>query len=701
MSSWRTLTVLALVAGCAAQTDEVPAHERDSELPVLQVIEGVYDGNSFSFRTLTQEELGDDVELSEIAGLEQPLVDIPSFGCSTCTGSDYVAFSNVQGARHAITNGAAVDGAALWTAATASTCGAVPTTGVCQRVRMRNLYSTQLERVYAELTQLSPTGSTTAVSIPVQPYGAPADFGLAAPAVANARWRGGEIGRLSPSTGGVTNWWAFTGTTPAGSNFTFTFRLQVRGQIVSATRRANLAGSDDPATNYPARTSGAARNLSQVGMSSNGRYVVFSTNAAALTGGRTNFNVVRHDMQTGDNLVVNMVDGGTTVAEGCIATDPSISEDGTRVTFLSEGCTLIGALGAPPAGLPQAYVRDLSANTTRLVSASTSAGYSNERAVSARISGNGQVVVFESRATNLVAGTPPVDANRARNCVEVYRRDLATNSTIHVSAIAGTALNSPSGFTPICNRFAPAGAKPDLERGGNRIVFQSFQPLEASDTNGDADIYVYRQGFGSADIYRISLSNAGAQLAAPTGFDWPAITPSGNFVAFSASASGVIGASSGKQLYRRQFGRTAHSSLVRVTVSPSGAVGAGGTGTDPLVPVLSESGRFVTFASSMTNLLSAATAGSRMFTCDLQATSTQLRRCFITGTAQMTPSSTFVSTVVGGGSRHALACPNENEACYLAYNTDCSGWTALANGSVQIAVSPVGDPRDQMTEPTP
>lgn len=698
----RLLVILGLV-GCVAPTDDLPAYEREAELPVLQVLEGVYDGESFSFRTLTQEELGDEVELPDVAGLEQPLVDVPSFGCATCTGSDYVAFSNVTGERRAITNGAAVSGTPIWSASDAAICGAVPTTGVCQRIRMRNLYAgSQLERVYAELTSLTPTGSTTAVQIPAQPFAAPADFGLAAPAVANARWRGGEIGRSSPTTGGVTNWWAFTGSTPSGSTFTFSFRLQVRGQIVSPTRRANVVGNDDPAANYPAVTSGAVRNNSQIGMSSNGRFVVFSTNAPALTGGRSNFNIVRHDMQTGENLVVNMVDGGTTIAEGCIATDPSVSEDGNRVSFSSEACTLIPSLGAPPAGLPQAYVRDIAANTTRLISASSTGGYSNERVFSSRLSGNGLVAVFESRATNLLVGQPAIGGTRARNCIEVYRRDLAANTTIHASAVAGTTLNAAAGFAAVCNRFAPAGAKPDIERNGARIIFQSFQPLDPADSNGDADIYVYRHGAGpTADVYRISLSNTGAQLASPTGFDWPAITPSGNFVAFSGSASGVIGASSGKQLYRRQFGRLAHSSLVRVTVSPSGAVGAGGLGTDPLVPVLSETGRFVTFSSTMTNLIAPNfSSGPRLFSCDLQAASSALRRCFVAGTAQMTPSSGFTHTIVQGGSRHALACPNENEACFAAYITDASGWT-FANGTAQIAVSPLGDPRDQMTGPLP
>lgn len=698
---WATRVALVTIVGCAQDAPQVPINDGTAiELPVIQVVLGEFDGRDFHFHTLQP---GETVEVGDVGRGTSQLVDLASYGCTgaACTGDDYVAFSNVPDTRRSVVNGGQQGSDVIWTSADGLNCGSPPSTGVCQGIRMRNLYGTQLERVYASLTTLTPTGSTTAVSVPFQPWGASSDFGVA-PTITNAMWRAGTVGRNSPETGGVTQFWSFTGTTPPSTNFTFRFAVQVRGQIVNATRRATVVGADDPTLDYPALTSGNSTN-NNIDITPDGRYVVFTTGSTALTGQTGNY-VVRHDMLTGENLVLNMLDGTTQVIPGCTSSNPSISADGNRIAFQNQRCQLasIGGVGRNW----HIYVRDVAAQTTTLVSVNTSGGYANRNSQIPRISQDGNVVVFHSNSGNLVAGYPASGGTRPTSCHEVFRRDLSAGTTVHVSAIDGTPLNDPAGYAPTCSGLngAPAGREPDVSADGSVIVFRGHQPLEGADTNDDYDVFVYRHNGATADVYRVSLSNGGAQVASPTDFDHPAISPDGNVVAFSSNAAGIIGAGNGnRHVYRRSATRGANGTISRVTVTAAGVLGAGAAGGSPY-PVLSQTGRFVGFFSNFTNLATPySISGTNFFVCDTEATTADLRRCFVTNTVQLTSSSSFLRMsggAVNTGGRPGMACPNENEACYAAYQMTASNATGLSNGGAQVWVSPIGDPRYQMPAPS-
>lgn len=699
------VAAMAAATGCGDQA-AIPAHDGVVEdLPVLQVVLGHFDGNSFSFHTLQPEDRLDPRTLelvpSEVASTASALVDLDSYGCTgaACTGDDYVAFSNVPDTRRVIVNGAAQDGDALWTAADALNCGSPPTTGVCQGIRMRNLYTTQLERVYASLIELAPSGDTTAVTVPLQPWGAAADFGAAA-TFPNGMWRAGTIGRSSPETSGVTMHWAFNGETPDGSRLNFRFLVQVRGQIVHGTRRATVVGVDDPTADYPPLPSGSVV-TGNIDITPNGRFVVFASSDPTLTGQVGRY-IVRHDMETGENLVLNMLDGTATVVAGCSSNNPSISADGNLVAFENENCRLSSLPGV--GSNLHIYVRNIASQSTILVTTNTSGGYANGNSLFPRISQNGNTVVFQSNATTLISGFPATTATRTIACSEIYRRDLSTGVTTHVSAIDGTTLNDVAGFAPICSgvKETPAGHNADISADGSTIVFLGKAPLEASDTNGDSDVYVYVHNGATADVYRVSLSAAGAQVASPTNFGRPAVSPDGNVVAFSSPAAGIVGAGNGlRHVYRRSSLRGANTSVRRVTVAPGGALGVGGDGGTPY-PVLSQTGRFVGFFSTFTNLATPYSSGSgeNFFACDTEATTPDLQRCFVANVVELSPGAGFTRVAGGTGSgvRPGMACPNENSPCYVAYIK--SGSAPLANGARQVWVSPIGDPRFQMPRPS-
>jgi Tol biopolymer transport system component len=709
------MVLLALVpSACMGSPSDIPVDEvdpgasviRGEDLPVIQIVEGTFDGTDLTFRTLQPDELiarglmadPNAVAADGVGVSEEALVDIPSHACtpSTCTGADYVAFSNVSGGKRAITNGAAVSNTPavpLWSGADAANCGAAPSTGVCQQVRMRNLYTTQLERVYADFLSITPTGTaTTAAAVRASPYTAPTDFGLN-PAVANGLFRAGEMGRSSPATGGVTMWWAFSGTATGTAMMTFSFLVQVRGLVVTPTVRANLAAGvlDAPASDYPTQTP-VPPLAANIGISGDGRLVTFA--GAGI--------VYLKNMSTGTL---------STIASGCTsASNPHISSNGNVVVFQAAGCDLTGE-GATTAS-PQIYAFDVSSSTTTLVSRSATGGYANGTSQLPRVNQDGTVVAFQSIATNLIAGMPV----RA-NCPEIFRFDRIGSTMSHASAIRfSDILNPAAGWDAGCTASSVAGIAPDISGDGNLIVFSSARPLDATaDTNGRGDIYAYDQaasdGSGAAIVYRVSMRSTGAQITTglTTGATGAAISADGSTIAFETDATDVVSgqttSSLRRHVYRRSSAEGDDATIVRVTRRVDDGEP---TGSAAGFPALSGSGRFVAFWSAATDTASVAgvftVAGSQLYVCDMEAPIMSLQRCWVASAMQPTASGGF-STLNGSAStgvRFGFAYPDELSAGYAAWQgAPTGGFGSMNNQGQQIFVSPVGDPRYQQPVITP
>lgn len=203
---------------------------------------------------------------------------------------------------------------------------------------------------------------------------------------------------------------------------------------------------------------------------------------------------------------------------------------------------------------------------------------------SATISGNNRYVVFASVASNLVPG----DTNGQQ---DIFVFDRQTDTTERVSVASdGTQANDVS-------------LKPSISADGRFVAFRSRASnlVAGADTNGYADVFVYdRQAH---TIERVTLAAAGTQTE---GTDAAAsISADGRYVAFNSNASNLVpGDTNGQQdvfVYDRQTNTTE-----RVSVSAEGAQGNGGT---RFAPAISADGRYVTFASSASNLVPGDTNG--------------------------------------------------------------------------------------------
>lgn len=366
-----------------------------------------------------------------------------------------------------------------------------------------------------------------------------------------------------------------------------------------------------------------------------------------------------------------------------VSTTPTLSDNGRRIAFISEGANLVAG-GAVPGG---AYVRDLDAGTTVQVNR-TLAGDASSRRVDAfmKISGNGRYVVFSSDDPNLVAG----DTNGG---TDVFVRDLQAGSTVRVNVTAAGAQVDANGN----------GTAVDISADGRFVLFQSGSDLTVS---GSALPNGYRwfvrdlqlatvvsipefDGFNGAvlsgdgqhaaildvdaGLYRVRVFDQGlgvrTVLAIPAGDGFvggrPALSHDGRYVAFVFRSATLLGgaAASANQigLVDAQAPDPA-TTLELVSRTAGGLPGDGGSSE----PQLSADGRYVLFTSrapALTNGVGQPCCGPAVALRDRVANTTSAASRDLNGTPIASPDVaaalsrdgatvafiTDIASVLGGG----------------------------------------------------
>ena len=167
------------------------------------------------------------------------------------------------------------------------------------------------------------------------------------------------------------------------------------------------------------QTGGGNKHSTGVCVSTNGRYVLFESDASDLVSGDGNerSDVFVRDCQTETtHLVSAAIVGGS---GNDASSDAVMTPGGRYVAFVSSATNLVAN---DTNGSPDVFVRDLQTQTTILVSAgATNATASVSPPV---ISADGRWVAYFSTARGLVAGV----SNISRG--EIYLRDVATGTTL-------------------------------------------------------------------------------------------------------------------------------------------------------------------------------------------------------------------------------------------------------------------------------
>lgn len=252
-------------------------------------------------------------------------------------------------------------------------------------------------------------------------------------------------------------------------------------------------------------------------LSSDGRYVAFSSKATNLVTGDTNSveDVFVKDRNTGTTTRVSIAADGTTQGNG-ISSNPSVSSDGRYVAFLSAADNLVAS---DTNGMVDLFVKDTQTGAIQRVSIATDGTQGNNHTTSGMISGNGNFVVFSSTASNLVAG----DTN---NQSDIFVRNLLNNTTTRVSTDSSGVQATGS------HDYQPA-----ISNDGRYVVFSSTASnLVAGDTNNQSDIFIKELATGA--IQRVSMSAAGAQSNGPSLIS--TISGDGHYVVLSSTATNLV-----------------------------------------------------------------------------------------------------------------------------------------------------------------
>ncbi|MEP6488698.1 calcium-binding protein [Microcoleus vaginatus GB2-A3] len=337
----------------------------------------------------------------------------------------------------------------------------------------------------------------------------------------------------------------------------------VRDLLTNTTTRVSVDAAGNPGNDISYDPS----------ISADGRFVAFQSDATNLVPGDTNNSgdIFVRDLLTNTTTRVSVGSAGN--QGNSLSRRSSISGDGRFVAFASDATNLVPG---DTNNSTDIFVRDLSTNTTTLVSASSSGDRGNNDSELPSISANGRFVAFRSFATNLVPG----DTNNER---DIFVRDLLTNTITLVSV-------SSNG-----DRANDSSSRCSISADGRFVAFSSDATnLVPGDTNNTTDIFV--RDLSTNTTTRVSISSTGNQ--GNEDFYTPFISADGRFVTFSSEASNLVpgDTNDSEDIFVRDLST---NTTTRVSVSSTGNQG----NSDSEFPSISANGQKVAFSSFAANLV--------------------------------------------------------------------------------------------------
>jgi Tol biopolymer transport system component len=315
-------------------------------------------------------------------------------------------------------------------------------------------------------------------------------------------------------------------------------------------------------------------------ISADGRYVVYYSQASDLAAGDTNgaTDIFVYDRVSQTTTLVSK-DTAAGPSDGA-SFNPSISGDGRYIVYFSYATDLVAG---DTNGTADIFLYDTVSQTTTLISKDTASGPSNADSSNASISADGRYVVYESSASDLVAG----DTNVTR---DIFLYDTVTQTTALVSKDASG--NPSNGIS----------YSPSISADGRYIVYQSLgSNLVAGDTNSNFDIFLYDTVSQTTTLISKDASSGpsnDANLA-------PSISGDGRYVVWTSYASDLVAGDTNFLedifVHDTQTGTTA---LVSVDTGAGPANGSSGA------PSISGDGSKIFFRSSSTDLVTNDTNGN-------------------------------------------------------------------------------------------
>ena len=398
---------------------------------------------------------------------------------------------------------------------------------------------------------------------------------------------GMDSGQTPPAGGGGDSYAPIL-----SSNGRFVLFASTANNLLTLSNKALLQQSSSPLNVYlhdrvHRRTRLVSMNLSgtaggngdsiPTGLSSDGRYALFESRASDLVPNDTNnaTDVFVRDMTSNTTLLVS-VSTNDGAANG-VSRSSVMTPDGRYVAFVSESSNLVDN---DTNRVPDVFLRDLQSQTTSLISVGATPACHGAffcGSESPDISADGRYVAFYSSATNLVSGVT--------NQFGIYVRDTIAETTILASTDAQTIMRSVFGASSnivSCNQAISANGKYVAFQASMRVpALPSGLILRFSLETGLTDIVNTNAYFPRSDIYYEIHTLS--------------VTPDGRFIAFVANTNDNSGTTTCIYLWDAQTQTT-----TLVSGDLNGHVPIHSTCDWPTVD---PTGRFVAFLSSATNLV--------------------------------------------------------------------------------------------------
>ncbi len=310
------------------------------------------------------------------------------------------------------------------------------------------------------------------------------------------------------------------------------------------------------------------------GVSSDGRYVVFGSDAPNLVSGDTNGqpDVFVHDRLTGITTRVSVSSSG---AEANDWSGPcGISLDGRFVLLRSDATNLVSN---DTNGVADAFLRDELLHATTRIDVSTAGAEANAQVeVGLCMTPDGAWIAFSSSANNL-------DPQKTTAVIAPFVRDVANGTTTALPLIAGGGQLDGAAFVR------------SMSSDARFILLDSYATnIVAGDANNASDVFVHDRILGAT--VRISVDSAG--IGGDSDSRYGGVSDDGRFAVFGSLATNLVpGDTNGAiDVFLRdlQLGTTSRLSV--------DALGNQGNASSDF-PSITPDGRFVAFFSTATNLV--------------------------------------------------------------------------------------------------
>ncbi len=336
----------------------------------------------------------------------------------------------------------------------------------------------------------------------------------------------------------------------------------------------------------------------------------------------------------------NWQSGAPTITQ--VSASPSSSVFSSEDPTISDNGQVIAYHLTPGSGPEQIYVYDK--GVTTLASAASSGGFSNGRAEAPEVSADGSKVVFDSTASNMVAGITDFVANLGFSTHDnVFAYNVAGKTVSLVSAKAPGLFTAGLTFTDGNNNAASlsdngqyltfwssandllgnlpdtsnvfaenlqtgvltliaSGSQAIISGDGSTVAFQSSQHLTSNDVKGGAQIFTATNWQTAKPTFTlVSVDSAGTD-AGNQSSENPSISDNGKVVAFDSIANNLVKSDPNAKWYTQIFVRNLATDTT--ILASSNSAGTDGGNNNSNSEILSADGSTVIYDSYATNLVS-------------------------------------------------------------------------------------------------